>query len=72
MQKKQEKKNRIMKDMKSKVDLIKEQENLQGIADSKIKRTNIMTEPYSKQIRQDKKILDFDLTKAGILDTPKP
>jgi len=44
-----------MKDMKSKVDLIKEQENLQGIADAKIKRTNIMSEPYSRQIKSDKR-----------------
>jgi hypothetical protein len=72
MLRKLDKKNTIMKDMKSEVELIKEQGNLQGIADAKIKRTNIMNQAYSKQIREDKKVLDLDLTKAGILETQKP
>ena len=31
-----------------------------------------MSEPYSMQIRTDKKNLDMDLQKAGILETQKP
>jgi hypothetical protein len=54
------------------IQLIKEQQGLQGIAYNLIRKINLMNEPHSKAIQMNTKTLQLGMQKAGMMDLQKP
>jgi hypothetical protein len=54
------------------IQLIKEQQGLQGIAYNLIRKINLMNEPHSKAIQMNTKTLQLGMQKAGMIDLQKP
>ena len=71
-QKKAQKTDAMREGISSEVQLIKEQQGLQGIADNLIKKINLMNESHSKKIKINAYGLQISLQNAGSMDTPKP
>lgn len=63
--KKQQKTEDMRASSDNEIQLIKEQQGLQGIADYYIKKTNLMNEPHSRKIKSDAFGLQMNLQKSG-------
>lgn len=57
---------------KDEIQLIKEQQGLQGIAYNLIRKINLMNEPNSQSIYKNAKSLQYGMQKAGMIDHQKP
>lgn len=70
--KREDKANSMRASNPDEIQLIKNQQGLQGIAYNLIRKINLMNEPHSKAIQMNTTTLQLGMQKAGMMDLQKP